>query len=146
MYFDIFKGNVFQSDSRLSLACTFLIKWVQHTSRSISIRLPHLLRSNVNGPPNWSVHCKVFVINICNVSVSLITRICFNINTFQGSFLNYISKCNISNTTTTNVRRNATYSKTDSKNNLNILDKHVPCAIYVLTGFWYYNVIPILDC
>lgn len=146
MYFYIFKGYIFQSDSRLSFTCTFFIKWVQHTSRSISIWLFHLLRSDINCPPNGSVHSKVFVIDICNVSISLITRICFNIYTFQWSFLNYISKCNIPNATATYMRRDTTYSKTNSKNDFNVLDQHISRAINILTGFRDHNIIPILNC
>lgn len=114
VYFYIFKCNIFQSYPWLSFTCPFLIKRIKHTSRSISIWLFHLLRSYINCPPDGSIHSKVFVINICDISITLIARICLNIDTFQRSFLNDVSKSNISDTASTNMRRDTSNRKTNT--------------------------------
>ena len=84
MNLDINERDISQSHFWLSLASPFPIKWIQHTSRSISIRLFHLLRPDINSPPNWSIHSEIPVIDVSDIAISLylISRISLDINSF----------------------------------------------------------------
>jgi hypothetical protein len=59
VYLYIFDCDIAHSDSGFCLANSFS-KGIKHASWSISIRLFHLLGTDIDAPPNWSIHCEVF--------------------------------------------------------------------------------------
>lgn len=141
----ILQSYVMQSYSWLSRTSPLRIKWIYHTSWTCSSRLSHLLRTYIYGPPNWSIHCKVFIVNICNISPPFNPRICFYVNSFKWSLHIDISECYISYTTTSFMWRNTSYTHSNSKSHFNILYKHISCTIIVMTRFWDNNIIKILN-
>lgn len=145
MNLDVNQRNVSQSDSRLSLASTFSIKRVQHASRSVSVWFFHLLWTDVNCPPNGSVHSEIPIIDISDIAISFIARIGLYVDTFKWSFLNNISKGDVSHATATDLRRYTSYSEANTQYNLNVFNKHVSCAVVIPTWFWDDDIIPILD-
>ena len=55
----VFQCNVVEGDSWLGGAGTFSVKRIKHASRSVSVGLLHLLRTDVDGPPDWPVHGEI---------------------------------------------------------------------------------------
>lgn len=86
--------------SRLGLAHSFT-KRIKHATRTISIRFFHLLRTNINTPPDWSVHCEVLKVQIFNYACTLMSGIGFHINAFYWSYHPPIFGCDISNAIST---------------------------------------------
>ena len=58
MHFDIFNCYISHCNSRLSLTYTFS-KWIEHAAWTISIWFFHLLRTDIDSPPNRLIHCKI---------------------------------------------------------------------------------------
>lgn len=149
MNFNILEGNVSKSYSWLSGACTFFIKRIKHASRPVSIRLFHLLWTNIYCPPERSIHCKISIVYILNQSISLISGIRFNINAFNGPCYIYIPKSNIPNTIASSVWRHTSHTHSNPKHNSCVLNKHISCTIPIhkstMTGFRHNNVIEILN-
>ncbi len=98
--FDVLKGNVLQGDSGLSLASSFFIERVKHASGTVSIGFFHLLRSNVDSPPDRSIHCEVGVVNVLNQTCTNISRVGFDIDPFKRPNHSHIPKGDIFYTVT----------------------------------------------
>jgi hypothetical protein len=143
--FNIFEGDIPQGYSWLGLACPFFVEGIEHTSRSISVGLLHLLGPNVDCPPNWSVHSEVFIVNVGNVPITLVPWVCFHIDSLQRSFLDNISKRDVPYTIPSDFWWYTSNSQADTKYNLYVLNKHIPGTVNIMTGLWHYNIIPILD-
>merc|ERR1712032_119397 len=59
------KGDVVHVDQGLCLTAT---DWIEHAAWSFTSRLLHLLRADVNTPPDWVVHFDVLVDNVCDLT------------------------------------------------------------------------------
>ncbi len=101
---NIFKGYVRQGDQRLCGTCSSRIEGIYHASRSRSTWLPHLLWTEINCPPDWSIHCNVFVINIWDVTPSVDSRVCLDIDSLKRTFHLNISESNIPDTASSHMR------------------------------------------
>lgn len=77
---NVLESDISNCNSWLSSTCTFFIKRIKHTARTITIRFFHLLRTYINCPPNWPIHCEILIVNVLNFASSLISRISFDIN------------------------------------------------------------------
>jgi len=82
VYLNVLQSDVPQGDSGLGLAGSLLIERIKHATRTISIRLLHLLGTDVDCPPNWAVHCEVAVVNVLDQSCPFISWICFDVDSF----------------------------------------------------------------
>jgi hypothetical protein len=82
MHTYIFNSDIPHSHSRLCLAHTFA-KGIVHASGSVTVRLLHLLRSDVDAPPNGSVHGEVFEVQIFYDTGTLMTWVRFDVNAFD---------------------------------------------------------------
>lgn len=146
----VLQCDVPHSNSRLSCALTFTIKRVKHTSRPVSVWLFHLLRTNINSPPMWCLHSNIFVPNVLNDSITLISRVGLYVYPLPRPVHLHILECHISNTVRTKVRRNTTYCDSNSKSHRYILYQEVFCAISIqispYSRLGNYHVIPVLDC
>ena len=101
---NIFKGNVSQGDQRLCGTCPSRIKGIYHASRSRSSWLPHLLWTEINGPPDWSIHRNVFVIDIWDVSPSVDSWVRLDVDSLERTFHLNISESNIPDAASSHMR------------------------------------------
>lgn len=150
VYHHILEGDVPESYSWLCGTGPFRIEWEQHTSWSISVRLLHLLRTNVNGPPVRSLHCDVFVPDVLNYPVPDVSWISLDINTFPGPFHIYVSESYVPDAVCILVRRHTSNGDSYSENHCDVLHQHVVSAVSVkiapVTRFGNNDIIPILNC
>ena len=92
-------------DPRLSRARSLGVKGVKHTPRSPSIWLLLLLRAKVNCPPHRFLHCDVFIKDIGNNSVPLVSRISLDVDSLKGPLHLGVPKSNIPHAVSSLVRR-----------------------------------------
>lgn len=150
MDFYIFQCYISQSNSRLCGTCAMFIEWIQHATRPISIRLFHLLRSNIDSPPNRSIHGKVLIVDILNKPSALIPRIGLNIDSFEWPYHPNIFEGNIPDTVTPLMWRNTAHTHTNPKNNSSIFNIDILCTIAspvaLMAGFRDNYIIVVLHC
>lgn len=79
---DILKRNVTEGDSWLSCAGALLVERIEHAAGTISIWLLHLLRPNIDSPPEGSDHGEVIIVDVFNQTSPLVSGIRFNIDPF----------------------------------------------------------------
>lgn len=68
MNMNMLKGNIIDSNKGLGSALSFGIIRIQHTARPITIGLFHLLWSDINCPPDGSIHGEVLVQDVFYLS------------------------------------------------------------------------------
>ena len=119
---DILEGYVSHGHSRLSRASALLIKRIKQASRSVSVRLFHLLRANVYCPPNRAIHRKVLIENVFNQASSWVARVWLHINALERPNHSHIPKGDISHAIAVILRRNTPDCHSYSKNNGAILN------------------------
>ena len=145
MDFYVSKSDVMESDTRLSCTGSMFIKRIQHATRTISIRLLHLLRANIYRPPKWSIHGHVLIDDILNKTISLVSRVSFHINRLQWSNKVHISESYILNTVTPSMRRNTTSTHPYPQYHSTILYQHILSTITAIRTrglrFRYNNII-----
>ena len=77
----IAQGDVLYGDKSLGLA--LLEDWVEHATWAVSIGLLLLLRTDVDTPPDRHVYLKIFIKNICYLSVSNVTWVGLDIYSLE---------------------------------------------------------------
>ncbi len=83
MYLNVLKGDIPHSHSRLGRTGALLVEGVQHAPRAVPVRLLHLLRTNVNSPPDRPVHRKITVVNILNEPSPLVPRVSLDVDALK---------------------------------------------------------------
>ena len=137
-----------ESNSGLSCTGAVAIKRIKHTARAISIWLFHLLRPDVNSPPNRAIHCDILVEDVLNEPSARIPWVCFYIDGFERADEFDISESDIADTIATWVRRNTADTHTNSQYHWAILNQHILGAVTsrwsLIAGFWHNNIIIVL--
>lgn len=103
MNFDIIEGDIFESDSWLGGTSSFFIERVKHASWSVPVGLFHLLGTDIDCPPDWSVHCEVGVVDILNQACALIAGVGFYIYAFEGTDHLDVAESNVTDTVATQL-------------------------------------------
>lgn len=121
------QGDVLHSNKSLSLA--LLEDWVEHAPWTVSIRLFLLLRTDVDTPPDRHVYLKIFVKNVCYLSVSNVTWVGLDIHSLEWLLKINISEGYISNAGMLNVRRHRSNGHTDTPVHNSIFNSNICSAV-----------------
>lgn len=141
---DVFKRYVLESHPWLCRAGALFVEGIQHASGPVSVGFLHLLRADVDGPPNGSVHREVLVVNVLDEPSSLISRIGLHVNSLQRPDHPHVSEGDIPDAVAVALRRHAANSHANPQHNRAILNKEVPGAILRAFGLGNHHVIPVL--
>ena len=114
MDFHILQSDISQSHSGLGCAGTFFVERVKHAAWAISIWLLHLLRANIDCPPDRPIHCEVYIVYVLHKPIAIIARVCFHVNTFEWPDHSHVPKCNISYAVATQIGRHTSHAHTHS--------------------------------
>ena len=127
----VLKRNVAESNSWLSFANS-LAKRIKHAAWAITIRLLHLLRTDIDAPPNGSVHCEIFEVKILKDSCSLVSRIRLHINAFNRSYHAPVPSCNVPNAISPSRRRKTSNRHSNPHLHSHILYQHISSTIEIV--------------
>ena len=79
--------------------------WIEHAAWATSIGLFLLLRTDVDTPPDRHVYLKIFIENVCDLSVSIVTWVGLDIDSLKWLLKRHVSEGNVSNAGMLRVRR-----------------------------------------
>lgn len=145
MDLDVIKCDVFEGYPWLGLTCAFFIEGVEHASWAIAIWFLHLLRADVDGPPNGSIHCEVLIVDVLDQTSPFVSRVGLHVDALQWSDHSYVSEGDVFDAVTITLRRNAAHSHPNTKNNRAIFNQEVSGAILRTFGFGNDHIVPVLN-
>jgi len=119
---DVLEGDVFDVDEGFGLAVT---EWVGHAAWTLATWFLHLLRTNVNIPPNWEVDGDVVVHDVSDLSCTFRAWICLDIEGFERILKLDISELDSSDATMVNARSYRPKGHTYTKFNVHVLNENV---------------------
>lgn len=141
---DIFEGDVAHGDSWLRGASTLLVERVEHAAWAVPVRLLHLLRTDIDGPPDWPVHREVLVEDVLDKATPLISRIRFHVDTLKWANHTHIAEGNVADTVAVTFRRNTSDRHSYSKNNCAVLHQEVTSAVSSPLRLGDNHIVPVL--
>jgi hypothetical protein len=145
----ISEQDVGDVDAGLGRARTFRIERVEHAARTTFIWLFLLLGTKINSPPYWFMHSDVFIHNVVDDSVPIVSWIGLNVDSLERLFEKSISEGDVSHAVAFVIRRHAANGESDPQPDRNVLDEHVLGTVdhpsnIGMSGFGHNDVIVVL--
>ena len=122
-----------------------LVEGIEHAARAISIWFLHLLRSDVNSPPQRPIHCDILIEDVGDQPSPRISWVGLYIDCLQRLDKVHISECDILDTIAPDMRRHASHTHPHSQDHCAVLHQHILCAVTSTRRLGHDYIVVVLD-